>query len=93
MNLLINIVTSVVALSLLKIFFSKTLRSSDYWRATVSPLASIIGSGFLVVAPLLWILAGNSAPYVLLMVVLVGYAMGSVIRFNIQYVEPLLETR
>jgi hypothetical protein len=33
--------------------FSKRLRASSSWSATVTPLASIMGSGFLLSAPLL----------------------------------------
>ena len=33
--------------------FSKRLAASSNWKATVTPLASIMGSGFLVSAPLL----------------------------------------
>jgi len=43
------------------LLFLPALRNSDDWRATVTPLASIIGSGFLVVAPLLGYAVGSSA--------------------------------
>jgi hypothetical protein len=59
-------------------------------NATTTPLASIFGSGFLVIVP---ILAGAVGPYsVLAMAVVcaVAYAVGSVIRFNIKYAEPVL---
>jgi hypothetical protein len=41
--------------------FSKRLAGSSNWKATVTPLASIMGSGFLVSAPLLGGLVGNLA--------------------------------
>jgi hypothetical protein len=59
--------------------------------ATATPLASIFGSGFLVIVP---ILAGAVGPYAWLAMAGVcglAYAMGSVIRFNIRNAEPLLE--
>ena len=59
--------------------------------ATRTPLASIFGSGFLVIVP---ILAGAVGPYAWLAMACVcglAYAMGSVIRFNIRHTEPLLE--
>ena len=59
--------------------------------ATATPLASIFGSGFLVIIP---ILNGAVGPYAWLAMVGVcglAYAMGSVIRFNIGNAEPLLE--
>lgn len=59
-------------------------------RATTTPLASIFGSGFLVILP---ILAGAVGPYSVLAMVLIcalAYAVGSVIRFNIAIAEPVL---
>ena len=51
-------------------------------RATAAPLASIFGSGFLVIVP---ILAGAAGPYAWLAMLCVcglAYAVGRVIRFN-----------
>jgi hypothetical protein len=48
-----NIVILCVALLAATILLSKRIRTSRSWIATVTPLASIIGSGFLVVVPLL----------------------------------------
>ena len=45
------IIIAVVLASYLA--FSKRLAGSSNWKATVTPLASIMGSGFLVSAPLL----------------------------------------
>lgn len=86
----IDITISLLAIGMLSFLFSKTIRQSRVWNATVTPLASIIGSGFLIVAPLLWILAGYASIWVLLAVVIAAYAMGAVIRYNIQFVEPFL---
>jgi hypothetical protein len=58
--------------------------------AGATPLASIFGSGFLVIVP---ILAGAVGPYAWLAIICVcglAYATGSVIRFNIRNAEPLL---
>ena len=41
--------------------FSKRLAGSSNWKATVTPLASIMGSGFLVSAPLLAGVVGSLA--------------------------------
>ena len=60
-------------------------------HARATPLASIFGSGFLVIVP---ILNGAVGPYSLVamaVVCAIAYAMGSVIRYNILHVEPLLE--
>jgi len=65
-------------------------RSKEIWRATVTPLASIVGSGFLVAAPLLAVLVGGSFPAAMTAIVLLAYAIGGIIRFNIAHAEPLL---
>ncbi len=66
------------------------IRASDAWRATVTPLASIIGSGFLVLAPLLSATVGGWAPVAMAGIVAVAYAIGATLRFNIAHAEPLL---
>lgn len=91
-ELFIDIIILVTAVAILSVLFSPHVRKSKIWDATVTPLASIIGSGFLVVAPLLWILTGYHSTWVLLIIVVVAYAIGSVIRFNIQFVEPFLKS-
>ncbi|MEE9607350.1 MAG: hypothetical protein V3U03_06380 [Myxococcota bacterium] len=60
------------------------------FAATATPLASIFGSGFLVIVP---ILNGAVGPYSVVAmagVCALAYAVGSVIRFNIRHAEPLL---
>ncbi len=69
------------------------LRTRRFWQATLTPLASIIGSGFLVVAPLLYFIVGDAAVLAMAGIVLVAYAVGAAIRFNILQVEPLLRGR
>jgi hypothetical protein len=66
------------------------VRRSEAWPATVTPLASIIGSGFLVLAPLLAATVGDWAPVAMTGVVLVAYAIGATLRFNIAHGEALL---
>jgi hypothetical protein len=66
------------------------MRSSSAWRATVTPLASIIGSGFLVLAPLLASTVAEWAPVAMLGIVLAAYAIGASVRFNILHVESAL---
>ena len=59
---MINFLIIIAALLLSAFFaFSKRLNASSNWRATVTPLASIMGSGFLVSAPLLAGIVGNLA--------------------------------
>ncbi len=72
------------------LFASPRVRSSDAWRATATPLASIIGSGFLVLAPLLADTVGGWAPVAMLGIVGLGAAIGATVRFNIAHAEELL---
>ncbi|MGH6986299.1 MAG: hypothetical protein ACRED9_05600 [Caulobacteraceae bacterium] len=60
---------------------------SDNWRATVTPLASIIGSGFLICGPILAREFGSAALPAMAALLLLAYAAGSVIRFNIVHIE------
>ncbi len=58
--------------------------------ATTTPLASIFGSGFLVIVP---ILAGAVGPYsvfAMAAICTLAFAVGSVIRYNIRNAEPVL---
>ncbi len=90
LNNLFVIVTIILASTF---FFSKRVRNSQTWHATVTPLASIIGSGFLVSAPLLILTTGKLAPFAMGGIVLTAYALGSSLRFNIQYAEPILHSQ
>ena len=62
-------------------------------KAVTTPLASIFGSGFLVIVP---ILAGAVGPYSVIAMVAVcalAIAVGAVIRFNIAHAEPALAAK
>ncbi len=72
--------------------FLPALRRSDAWRATATPLASIMGSGFLVSAPLVVASVGVGAPIAMLGLVVLAYGIGAMIRFNIVAAEPELES-
>ncbi|MGC9418672.1 MAG: hypothetical protein ACP5EN_06820, partial [Rhodovulum sp.] len=67
------------------LFLSPMLRQSAYWRAMVTPLASIIGSGFLVLGPILNDSLGYLAPAAMVLLALVAYLFGAAIRFNIAH--------
>jgi hypothetical protein len=88
-NSIIILIISIVAFFL----FSKKIRNSSQWQAIVTPLASIIGSGFLVIAPLLAQTAGRYSLIAIILLILIGYACGMVMRFNISKIEPLLENK
>ncbi len=60
------------------------------FAATATPLASIFGSGFLVIVPILDGAVGKFSLFAMAAVCAVAYAVGSVIRFNIRHAEPVL---
>jgi len=73
--------------------FSKRCRTSQDWMATVTPLASIMGSGFLVSMPLLAGSVGMLAPCFMAGLLGLAYLVGGAIRFNIQHFEPIENDR
>ncbi|MBS8224993.1 hypothetical protein [Vannielia litorea] len=60
---------------------------AEAWRATVTPLASIIGSGFLVLGPLLDHKYGAFAPAVMAALCAIAWGFGAAIRRNIARIE------
>ena len=87
-NLLIGL---AVGLPLLGFLFSPRMRGSRLWRVTVTPLASIIGSGFLIVAPVMY---REFRMWALPLVVLLNglaYAIGAALRDNIRHEGPALD--
>lgn len=83
------IIISVALLVTGFLTFNRRLARSEMWKATVTPLASIMGSGFLVSAPLLGHIVGNFAIVCMAILLVLAYAIGGVIRFNIRYFEPI----
>ena len=65
-------------------------RLTTFVSATITPLASIFGSGFLVIVPILAGAVGRYSVFVMAGVCAVAYAVGSVVRYNIKNVEPVL---
>ncbi len=62
----------------------------NLFQATVTPLASIFGSGFLVVLPVLASAVGPYSVVAIAAVLLLAHGVGGVIRHNITIVEPAL---
>lgn len=76
-----------VVIATAAVLFIPRLSSDILWRATITPLASIIGSGFLVLGPILLVSYGRYAPLVMALLCLVAYAFGASIRSNIATLE------
>lgn len=81
--MLLNTVIILSVLATTVSLLSGRFAKSPLWRATVTPLASIIGSGFLVLAPILVSAYGQNAPLIMAGLCLGAYLFGSAIRFSI----------
>jgi hypothetical protein len=88
---MLTTVTILVCLGALFVLVRPSLIASDYWRATATPLASIIGSGFLVSVPILRDVVGQWAVFPMIGLLIVAYLIGAAIRDNIAHVEPLVQ--
>jgi hypothetical protein len=83
----------LIAASVLLFMYQPRFTKSRSWHATLTPLSSIIGSGFLIIAPLLASVVGIYSPLAVTGIVVLAYAIGGVIRFNIIHAEPLIHDR
>lgn len=75
--------------------WSGPVRRSVTWRAMTTPLASIIGSGFLVLGPVLNAAYGMWAPAAMAALCIIAYLFGAAIRANIAAIgdDPQLPDR
>jgi hypothetical protein len=90
---MLNIILVVIAVIVLLFMLHPRLTKSESWQATLTPLSSIIGSGFLIIAPLLASVVGAYSPLAVTGIVVLAYAIGGVIRFNITHAELLLHDK
>jgi hypothetical protein len=90
---MLNITLVIIAAIVLLFMFHPRLTKNESWQATLTPLSSIIGSGFLVIAPLLASVVGGYSPIAVAGIVILAYGIGGVLRFNIMHAEPLLRQK
>lgn len=88
--MLITFLAILATLAVIALLSHPALRRSDLLRATVTPLASIIGSGFLICGPLLAREFGLAASAAMALLLVIAYGVGWIIRFNIRHAEPYL---
>ena len=87
---MLNVIIIFIALSLaIYLAFSKKLSKSSNWKGMLVPLASIMGSGFLISAPLLGGIVGNLALIFMILLLILAFMVGGAIRFNIKFFEPI----
>jgi hypothetical protein len=84
---MLNILIVAVTLLTAGVLFYPRVANAPLWRATITPLASIIGSGFLVLGPILETSYGKFAPLVMALLCGVAYLFGWAVRFNIASTE------
>jgi len=69
------------------------MSKTKLFKATATPLASIFGSGFLVIVPILAGATGKFSLFAMIAICALAYSIGWVIRFNIANAEPVLDAR
>lgn len=74
-------------LVVLGVLYSPVVRKARLWTITVTPLASIIGSGFLIIAPLLYHNFGNLAVPAIILINVFALSVGAAIRNNIAHFD------
>lgn len=82
MNMYLNLAIVLTVLATALLLWLPRLHGSVTWRAMITPLASIIGSGFLVLGPILDAEYGMYAPMVMAALCVGAYLYGSAIRYN-----------
>ncbi|MCJ2184174.1 hypothetical protein MTR62_15955 [Novosphingobium sp. 1949] len=79
----IEIALAAAGLGTALLLFWPRLARARLWRATITPLASIIGSGFLILGPILTDRFGTWGIAAMAALCLAGYLFGAAIRYNI----------
>ncbi|MEJ1996770.1 MAG: hypothetical protein P8X76_01150 [Maritimibacter sp.] len=88
------ILDSLITLTILvtgAVLWLPTLRKRPTWRAMITPLASIIGSGFLILGPVLNDAYGLYAPAAMLALCIMAWGFGTAIRYNILVIGERLD--
>jgi hypothetical protein len=88
---MLNASLVIVFVAAFGVLLLKPLRDNEAFSSMVTPLASIIGSGFLVSVPLLAGAVGIWAIAAVAVLALVAYLIGAAIRYNIRFGEPIFE--
>lgn len=90
MNEIVAMSVALVVLAVLAwTLYRPKVQQSQRYQAIVVPLANIMDVGFIVMAPAIILLAGYSAPLIMLGICLIGIAAGFSIAYNIRHYEPV----
>ena len=87
---LINSIVAVVTLAgVARLLYRPKVQESATYKATVVPLANIMDVGFIVLSPIIILLVGYDATWVMLGLCLLAILTGFAISYNINNYEPL----
>ena len=78
-----DIAIIVTATAVLAVLALPRVANARLWRATLTPLASIIGSGFLIIGPILDHAFGGMAPLAMAAICATAWAFGAAVRETI----------
>lgn len=84
---MLDVLIMMVVLGVGGVLMLPRLARAPLWRATITPLASIIGSGFLVIGPILHVSFGVLAPLIMATLCAGAYLYGAAIRYNISQID------
>ena len=84
---MLNVAIMIVVLGVGALLMWPRLARAPLWQATITPLASIIGSGFLVIGPILHVSFGAVSPLIMALLCVGAYLYGAAIRYNIAAID------
>jgi hypothetical protein len=88
---LLNSILAVLTLAgLAWVLYRPRVQGSAAYKATVVPLANIMDVGFIVLSPIIVVLVGYDALWVMLGLCLLGILTGFAISYNVTNYEPLV---
>ena len=89
----VALVLAILTIAVIAYFlYRPRVQKSKEYQATVVPLSNIMDVGFIIMSPAIVLLAGFSAPLVMLGICLIAIAAGFAIAYNIRHYEPLQGT-
>jgi hypothetical protein len=90
--MLLNIVICFILVAVFAVLIMPRVRNNKNWDSMVTPLASIIGSGFLVSVPLLASSVGLWSLPAIAVLTAVAFLFGGAVRYNIRYGEQVFSS-
>jgi hypothetical protein len=71
-NIFFNSLLVIISIAVIFLLSRPKLQNNESWQATLTPLSSIVGSGFLIMAPLLASIVGKLSPLAVLGIVILA---------------------